>query len=373
MNSIFIYGRENELIFHYSSFSHVTISNQTHMEQALIEFPPAQTRQGDLQGRKTRKQFAMDAIVALIESGSLLPGTVLLEGPIADRLGTSRMPVRDGLKALAAMDRIHRFDGRGYLVGSARLDVVPVRTDLRDINWPNLAPDLHKPLLPASDQIVSEMRTAITAVTPFGCYRISEQGVGEVYSVSRTVVRETLNRLLHLGIVEKDRWSHWIAGPLTAQNCAEQNQIRILLETEAFRLCAPNVPQDKLLAFESRLTFVEQKKIPEPQEISHLEEDLHVGCMSPLNNTTMSDLMRQSQLPLVVHNLAAVHLKTIDHSPMLTEHRKILECLIAGKYACGLEALRTHLDNAAERTRERLKVLSVLPLPFHPPYLKPFY
>ena len=37
------------------------------------------------------------------------------------------------------------------------------------------------------------------------------------FDVRRTVVRDVLNRLNHDGLIEKDRWSHWTAGPLTSR------------------------------------------------------------------------------------------------------------------------------------------------------------
>ena len=54
-----------------------------------------------------------------IISGVLPEGLVLLEGPIAALMQTSRMPVQAALRRLAAEGLVHRFDGRGYLVGAA--------------------------------------------------------------------------------------------------------------------------------------------------------------------------------------------------------------------------------------------------------------
>ena len=61
----------------------------------------------------------------------------------------------------------------------------------------------------------------------------------EHFEVSRTVVRDVLGRLNHDGLIEKDRWSHWTAGPLTARDVQESYEMRRLLEPAALRLSAP--------------------------------------------------------------------------------------------------------------------------------------
>ena len=52
-----------------------------------------------------------------IQEGSLEAGTVLLEGHVADILGSTRSPVRQALRELENEGVISRFDGRGYVAG----------------------------------------------------------------------------------------------------------------------------------------------------------------------------------------------------------------------------------------------------------------
>jgi DNA-binding GntR family transcriptional regulator len=68
----------------------------------------------------------------LIVSGRLAPGTRVIESDLADRLGTSRTPVRSAL---------HRLQGEGYVIAPrggrrARLTVAPLtREDGRELFW----------------------------------------------------------------------------------------------------------------------------------------------------------------------------------------------------------------------------------------------
>ncbi|MFT4184922.1 MAG: GntR family transcriptional regulator, partial [Rhizobium sp.] len=76
-----------------------------------------------------RYEIAEDVLRSNIEDSTLPPGVVLLEGPIADILQISRAPVQRALQTLESEGLVHRFNGRGYLVGPAGQGIEPNRTD----------------------------------------------------------------------------------------------------------------------------------------------------------------------------------------------------------------------------------------------------
>ena len=69
--------------------------------------------------RKSIKRYELVAATlrSNIVSGRLEAGLVLLEGPIASLMKTSRAPVQGALRILEEEKLIRRFGGRGYLVG----------------------------------------------------------------------------------------------------------------------------------------------------------------------------------------------------------------------------------------------------------------
>ncbi len=89
----------------------------------------------------TQRRYAIaeDVLRSNIETGTLPPGLVLLEGPIADILQTSRAPVQRALQTLEAEGLVHRFSGRGFLVGPPGAAIEPNRTDIKALGNGSIA------------------------------------------------------------------------------------------------------------------------------------------------------------------------------------------------------------------------------------------
>ena len=158
-----------------------------------------------------------DLLAANIDGGRLPVGTRLITAAVADRLGVSRPPVKRALARLEREGRLRYSRKTGYVVGAARDGVEPVRLNLHALDL-----DLSGPLSPPSPQatwerIFQTVESDILNCMPFGTYQISEAGLGDHFSVSRTVIRDVLSRMQDRALISKDRSSHWIAGPLSAR------------------------------------------------------------------------------------------------------------------------------------------------------------
>ncbi len=89
------------------------------------------TEQAALRNSPRLYEIVHDVLREHIRAATLPTGLVLLEGPIADVFEISRAPVQRALQMLEAEGLIHRFDGRGYLVGSRGKAPSPIRSDIR--------------------------------------------------------------------------------------------------------------------------------------------------------------------------------------------------------------------------------------------------
>ena len=315
-------------------------------------------------------QLAYDVLKRHIVGKQLPPGLVLLESRIAELLDISRAPVRRALELLQGDGLVCRFKGRGYLVGGNEATQTPLRIDLRETGFAAPAGLSESIGLFTWERIYREVETAVGRTIPFGTYRVIEAAITARFGVSRTVAREVLSRLRDRGVIQKNRWSTWIAGPLTAQTVDECFAIRILLEPLAFQDAARSCTPAELAVMHERLTAAVTSGTPSRGDIDRLEDDLHRSLMKRSSNQRMLGVIEESQMPMVINQLFDEHFGPADHRIMLSEHRMVIEHLRLGNAAVAATALAAHLEAARRRTKARLKVLAVIPSPETDPFLE---
>ncbi len=91
-----------------------------------------------------------------------------------------------------------------------------------------------------------------------------------------------------------------------------------------------------------------------------IERDLHETCLAPVPNRRLIATIRQSRLPDVINRVFAQHFGLHETEAALREHDLVFAELLKGNGEGAAQALELHLQAAMERTRARLKVLSVL-------------
>jgi DNA-binding GntR family transcriptional regulator len=313
-----------------------------------------------------RYELVAEALRANIASGRLQPGLVLLEGPIAALMKTSRAPVQTALRILEDEKLVHRFRGRGYLVGRASAE--PIRRDIAKLGL-RISDDIDSALQNRGlwEQVYDEVEAAVAACLIFGDFRIIESELGDYYGVSRTVVRDVLARLHERGLITKTQSSHWVASALTAQTVRERFQLRQLLEPEAIRLAAERTDYDRIAATlrrertgEAALSWIE------------LDRLLMEHCIERCRNAQLIDLIHQNRLPLAAAARALTKLGLPKDEVAAGEYLVLFE-LIAGR-AIDAAAIywRNHLMVLAEKNLARLKIVAVIAdPPAGAPYLTP--
>jgi DNA-binding GntR family transcriptional regulator len=311
------------------------------------------------------RQVLRDAIV----NGAAAHGLVLLEAPLAELFGTSRVPVRKALNLLHDEGLISRFDGRGYLVNPAGGEIEPLRATLTRKQFGLDSSEELVDTRPLGERMFDEIGTALSTCIAFGHYRLDEQMAAEHYGVSRAVVREALMRLRDRGLVEKEPYSQWLAGPLTAREVTEDYELRACLEPEALRQTAPQLNREDLDAMLARVIAAQTDPQCSLAEIERIEEDLHHHCLAGLTNRKIATLIRQGQSPMIISRIFYSQLGIGPDEAMLAEHRLILELLLHGAFDAAALNLKEHLHRARQRMLQRLKVLSVLPEQEVPGYL----
>lgn len=319
-----------------------------------------------------RYELVAAALRANIAAGRLPPGLVLLEGPIAGLLGTSRAPVQAALRILEEEDLVRRFEGRGYLVGGPSTAEKPIRADLAKLGL-RVSDEIDSALQNRGlwERVYEEVETAVAASLVFGDFRIIESELGEYYGVSRTVVRDVLSRLHERGLIAKTASSHWVVNALTAQSVRERFKLREILEPEALRLAAETTEYDRIAETLRR----ERERDPAAQDAgawTGLDDALMIHCLMRAPNRHLVELIEQNRRPLAAASRALTKLGLPDDAVATSEYLTLFE-LIAGR---AIEAAatywRSHLSTLGEKNLARLKIVAVFPdPPVGVPYLTP--
>jgi DNA-binding GntR family transcriptional regulator len=312
---------------------------------------------GEKPSQQKRYELICRVLRSNIQSGRLPEGFVLLEGPIADLLQSSRAPVQMALKILQDEKLIQRFDGRGFLVGQGPATTNPKRIDIRTLDL-HVSDEIDDALQSRSmwEQVYDQVEEAVASSLIFGEFRIIETELSMHLGVSRTVVRDVLSRLNERGLIRKNQSSHWIAGPLTAQSVRERFAIRSILEPAALKLAAPAinyaaVEQLSRLASEGTSNF---------SETEDFEQALMNTCIAKVPNAEMIAVIRNIQLPLLAANRALTKLGLPRDRFAADEYRSLFRLIERRLIDPAADYLENHLKVMAQKSLARLKIVAVI-------------
>ncbi|MEQ1622950.1 MAG: GntR family transcriptional regulator [Methylococcales bacterium] len=305
-----------------------------------------------------------------ISSGVLPAGSVLKEGSIATQLEVSRPPVRRALEMLSKDGAIRDTEGQGYVIGNA----APVTLSARVLHDILVGGHNAMDRTVLWQRIIEDVQAHIEACIAFSHYRIMEAELGEFHNVSRTVVREVLWRLRDRRLVEKDRKSHWIVSQLSARDVQDSFEMRQVLEPRAMLAVAARLDRNWLDALLVRVNaLLAQFPACQKQEIDRLEHDMFHTMFVPLRNMRMLNAIRRNQTCLLVSRLFRRHFPLRDEQAVLLDYAQILHHLREGTPDIASVLLEHHLKRSQSVMKARLRVLSVIPLPRTPPYLRAVY
>ena len=330
---------------------------------------PDDMRKGANPHRYAPRYAAIEGkIMEAIEKELLPAGVVVTEDPIARLFGTSRTPVRMAFSKLENLGLLERFEGRGFIVsGAHEPQRIVVTHQMLGLDKELL--QLPQPM--AAQRIAQAFEASIAQALPFGLYRVNEQAAADHFDVSRTIIRELLSRFQDRGLLRKDLRSHWVVGPLTAQDVAHYFAIRAKLEPLALLESAPLLSQDLISHMQVRAhAAMKTSEDIALGDLNRLETDLHVTLLSKSPNPHLRRMIHQSQIALSVNQVFAETVGTKPFSLALMEHCVVHEFLIRGSWNAAANALEEHLNLSAGRTRKRLMAFSVFPEPELPDYLR---
>ena len=180
--------------------------------------------------------------------------------------------------------------------------------------------------------------------------RLVESDLADRFGVSRTPIREALQRLETQSLLTRDGRS-LIVSSLDHNQLAELYVVRSELEGLAARLAARHATPEEVRVLRD-MVETDRKNVDNPEALSRANRRFHKQIHLASHNRYLVqqlDLVHRSMALLATTSLAAEGRGTAA----LSEHEKIVAAIEAGDGDSAYQALRAHISKAFE-TRLKL-------------------
>src|SRR5947209_2646804 len=178
--------------------------------------------------------------------------------------------------------------------------------------------------------------------------RLSDVALAEQLGMSRTPVRQALERLVQEGLVRSDPRRGFWTSTFSAQDIHEIYDLRGALEALAVRLAAPRLSQEDLKSQLEALYAVRAELDAHPV-LRFLQVDirLHMLITRASNNGRLihSLSLLRSQLSMFQMQDTFYPVRMVT---ALNDHEQILLALLAGNVEEAADCLASHIRNAKE-------------------------
>ena len=183
---------------------------------------------------------------------------------------------------------------------------------------------------------------------------LQQQYLAKQFGMSKTPIREALNRLAAEGLTELvPNRGYWVSH-LSAQDIQEIFVIREALEGIAARLAVDTIDDGELERLHSLFDSAAEKQDSEliTMSLENVGEKLHTTILENCNNERMSRILNNINGQLNLIKLLGRQVATGDPLSAAAaneEHLKILEALTAHNPDDAEWLMRKHLQNSKER------------------------
>lgn len=176
---------------------------------------------------------------------------------------------------------------------------------------------------------------------------LTELGLCEQLSTSRTPVREALARLKHEGLLEESVKGNVVAG-ISEEDLSDIYDIRLRIEGLAAAMCAQHITAEQLMELEEVLTLQEfYTNKGAAENIKRLDSEFHVLIYTYCGSRTLSQLLGELHRKVQRYRRISVE----DHAraeAAVKEHREIYEALAAHDPVRAEQLSAKHISNAKE-------------------------
>jgi DNA-binding GntR family transcriptional regulator len=195
-----------------------------------------------------------------------------------------------------------------------------------------------------SDEVYDRVRADIVHGLLRPNERLVEIELAEALGVSRTPVRETLQRLTLEGLVRRRRGG-WVVHEHSREEIRAIYEVRAALEGYAAFLAAARATPEQLRELEGIYPAGAAAVALGPDAQVALNERFHDGVIAAAGNPRLTELSRRSRQYYFNHRIARGYTGE-ETRRSIDGHRRILAALARGDGAAAEACAREHVDYA---------------------------
>ncbi len=215
----------------------------------------------------------------------------------------------------------------------------------------------HRPQPAGKAHVVSGVIHGLLQGRWRGGERLTEEAVAQIFSVSRTPVREALLELAAMGMVQLRRNCGAVLQPFGPKQLSEIYAVRTLLEAEAARLSAGNLPASQLESLRSAFEFLQTGNLPD--EGWKLDQLLHTTIATHSGNLRLAEEINRYTLLVQTMREAAGKVLSGIQSTSIEEHLEILNRIAHADAPGASAAMRKHLQQAERSALSAIHALQI--------------
>lgn len=182
--------------------------------------------------------------------------------------------------------------------------------------------------------------------------RVSESDLARQIAVSRTPLRQALQRLQHEGFVTAVPKVGWVIPQLDFDKFDELYDFRVLIECFAVRSLCDDTTERPALSALSRIWQVPvRERLKEPLEVGVLDEAFHLSLVSATGNREMLRTYREiTERMRIIRRLD--FFKPERMTATYDEHAKIISAIIKRRAEEAQRLLRAHIEHSKIEVRK---------------------
>ena len=211
---------------------------------------------------------------------------------------------------------------------------------------PRLRPRLDQ--LRRADRIYGHVFDAILEQRLPPGTKLSEEALGEIFGVSRTVIRKTLLRLAHEGVISVRRHHGAMVATPSVEGAQQILAARLVAELAIVRQAARTITREQIVELED-LVADERASFERGDRGSgiRLSGEFHMLLALVANNGPLTQFLRglisQTSLIISQYEIAGSNICSYD------EHADLIKVIVGGDEAQAMRAMERHLSHIRER------------------------